>query len=353
VLGLLDQLDLVGFVANHSQIAALQIDEATSVAELAAAAARIDTMVSLLHEGGIKIERIARLVGELNARLFARLWSLLAPPDLVVNSCLMVMGSEGRDEQIIKTDQDNALLLRDGFPCPDLEAIATQFNAALAELGYPPCPGQIMLTNPLWRQPLAGFKDTLRDWVYGTDPEGPMRLAIFMDSKSVAGDAELLQEARRHLERVLDSADIFLARFASAVDLFDHPAGWWRRLTARHDDETLDLKKLGIFPIVHGVRALALQRRLRVNGTAARLRLLVERQQIESGLARDVLDALHYLMALRLTHQLRHRQAGQVPGNVVRLSELGALERDALRDALGIVRRFRDMLRQRFHLDAL
>lgn len=353
VLGLLDPLDLIGFVANHSQIAALQIDEAANVAELAAAAARIDTMVSLLHEGGIKIERIARLVGELNARLFARLWSLLAPPDLVANSCLMVMGSEGRDEQIVKTDQDNALLLRDGFACPDLEAIATQFNAALAELGYPPCPGQIMLTNPLWRQPLAGFKDTLRDWAYGSDPEGPMRLAIFMDSKSVAGDAELLQEARRHLEHVLDSADLFLARFASAIDLFDHPTGWWRRLTARHDDETLDLKKLGIFPIVHGVRALALQRRLRVNGTAARLRLLVEQQQIESALARDVLDALHCVMALRLTHQLRQRQVGQVPGNVVRLSELGGLERDALRDALGIVRRFRDMLRQRFHLDAL
>ncbi|CAN7735131.1 MULTISPECIES: putative nucleotidyltransferase substrate binding domain-containing protein [unclassified Variovorax] len=353
VLGLLDQLDLVSFVANHSQIAALQIDEAANVAELAAAAARIDTMVSLLHEGGIKIERIARLVGELNARLFARLWSLLAPSDLVANSCLVVMGSEGRDEQIVKTDQDNALLLRDGFACPDLEAIAMQFNAALAELGYPPCAGQIMLTNPLWRQPLAGFKESLRDWVHGSDPEGPMRLAIFMDSKSVAGDAGLLQEARRHLERVLDSADVFLARFASAIDLFDHPTGWWRRLTARHDDETMDLKKLGTFPIVHGVRALALQRRLRVNGTAARLRLLVEQQQIESGLARDVLDALHYLMALRLTHQLRQKQAGQVPGNDVRLSELGALERDALRDALGIVRRFRGVLRQRFHLDAL
>lgn len=210
-----------------------------------------------------------------------------------------------------------------------------------------------MLTNPLWRQPLAGFKESLHDWVYGSDPEGPMRLAIFMDSKSVAGDAGLLQEARRHLERVLDSADVFLARFASAIDLFDHPTGWWRRLTARHDDETMDLKKLGTFPIVHGVRALALQRRLRVNGTAARLRLLVEQQQIESGLARDVLDALHYLMALRLTHQLRQKQAGQVPGNDVRLSELGALERDALRDALGIVRRFRGVLRQRFHLSAL
>jgi CBS domain-containing protein len=74
-------------------------------------------MVALLHGSGIRIERIARLVGELNRHLFARTWALVAPPELVAGSCLLVMGSEGRGEQILKTDQDNALLLRDGFDC--------------------------------------------------------------------------------------------------------------------------------------------------------------------------------------------------------------------------------------------
>src|SRR5215207_11640136 len=106
-------------------------------------------MVALLHGCGLKIERIAKLVGALNARLFARLWSMVAPPHLVENSCLVVMGSEGRGEQILKTDQDNALLLRDGYQHPDLAATAARFNTALSELGYPQCPGNIMLTNPL------------------------------------------------------------------------------------------------------------------------------------------------------------------------------------------------------------
>ncbi|HEY2136694.1 MAG TPA: DUF294 nucleotidyltransferase-like domain-containing protein, partial [Xanthobacteraceae bacterium] len=141
VLGVLAQLDLVSFVASHSHIVALQIDEAANVADLRRAAARIDSMIGLLHDGGIKIERIARLVNELDARLFARLWSLLASPDLVANSCLVVMGSEGRGEQILKTDQDNALLLRDGFEPAGVAAVAAQFNGALIELGYPPCPG--------------------------------------------------------------------------------------------------------------------------------------------------------------------------------------------------------------------
>lgn len=353
VYGVLGQLDLVSFVANHSHIVALQIEEATDIDELKAAATRIDATVALLHEGGIKVERIAKLVGELNARVFARLWSLIAPPEVVDNSCLIAMGSEGRGEQILKTDQDNALLLRDGFEWPGLEQIAARFNAALAELGYPPCPGNIMLTNPLWRQPLASFKETLRGWIYGHDPEAPMHLAIFIDSHAVAGDERLLDEARDYLDRILVGSDSFLARFAAAIDLFDDSPSWWQRLTKQRDDQPIDLKKLGTFPIVHGVRALALQHHLRVNGTAARLRALVDKGQVEAPLARDVLDALHYVMSLRLSHQLRQVQAGVRPGNLVRPSELGALEQQPLHDALAIVRRFRSVLSQRFRLDAL
>ena len=351
--GLLPELGLAGLAGDDPQAIARQIDAAAGIGELAASAARVDALVALLHEGGLKIERIAALVGALNARLFARLWSMVAPSQLAANSCLVVMGSEGRGEQILKTDQDNALLLRDGFEWPGLEAIAAQFSEGLAQLGYPPCPGRIMLVNALWRQPLAAFEATLGDWVYGTQPEGPMHLAIFVDSLAVAGDAALLTRARDHLDKILDRADVFLARFASAIDLFDPHPSWWHRLVAREDDEALDLKKLGTFPIVHGVRALALQQRLRVNGTQARLHMLVERQQLDAGLARDVLDALHFLMALKLSCQLRQRQAGQLPGNRVRPSELGTLERDTLHAALGIVRRFRGEIHQRFRLDAL
>jgi CBS domain-containing protein len=353
VLGLLSQLDLVSFVANHSHIIALQIDDAGSVAELKAAAERIDAMLALLHDGGIKIERVTRLVGELNRRLFARLWSLVAPADVVANSCLLVMGSEGRGEQLIKTDQDNALLLRDGFQHPDIVAIAARFNAALAVLGYPPCPGQIMLTNPLWRCSVATFRDSLREWIYGADPEGPLRLAIFFDAAAVAGDAQLLQAAREHLDRILVGSDAFLARFAAAADQFDEPQKWWARLTARSDEQPLDLKKLGTFPIVHGVRALSLKHQVRESGTAERLRRLVETGHLDATFSRDLQEALHYLMGLKLRHQLRQRSAGRQPDNELRRSELSTMDGDQLKAALAIVKRFRALLRQHFRLDAL
>ena len=353
VVGVLGQLDLVSFVANHSHIVALQIDDATGLPELRAAAERIDEMVRLMHGSGIRIDRVTRLVSELNTRLFARLWAVLAPAEIVANTCLLVMGSEGRGEQILKTDQDNALLIRDGFEHPRLDSLALEFNAALAELGYPRCPGDIMLTNPLWRQPLAAFRETMRGWIHGSQPDGPMHLAIFFDAACVAGDATLLLEARAHLEKVLSGKDQYLARFAAAADQFHEPGNWFKRLTTKRDEQPLDLKKLGTFPIVHGVRALALQYGVREQGTAARVARLVELQRLDQDLARDLVDALHLLMGIRLTHQLRQRAQGQAASNEVRPSELSTLEREPLHDALAIVKRFRGFLRLHFKFDAL
>jgi CBS domain-containing protein len=353
VLGVLGQLDLVSFVANHSHIIAQQIDDAASVDELRDAALRVDQMVALLHGSGIRIERITRLVTELNRRLFARLWGLIAPPELLANSCLLVMGSEGRGEQILKTDQDNALLLRDGFEFAGLDGVAKAFAAALDAFGYPPCPGGVMLTTPQWRQPLAAFRESLRQWLYGHDPDGPMNLAIFFDAAAVAGDESLLKAARDHLDAIAAGHDPYLARFAAAADQFADHTGFWQRLTTKRDDQPLDLKKLGTFPIVHGVRALSLQYAVREAGTAARLKQLQEKGHIDATLARDLLDALHFLMGLRLSHQLRQLSGGARPGNEVRPSDLGALEREPLHDALAIVKRFRLFLRQHFRFDNL
>jgi len=353
VLGVLGQLDLVSFVANHSHIIGVQIDEAATPEELRAAALRVDEMVRLLHGSGIRIERVTRLVSELNRRLVARLWALLAPPEIVAASCLVVMGSEGRGEQIVKTDQDNALIVRDGFDDERLVATCERFTAGLIELGWPPCPGGIMVNQPAWRRPLAGWREAMRDWIYGSDPEGPMHLAIFFDAVAVAGDAALLHDARAHLQQILSGADTFVARFAAAADQFHEPRGWFHWLPGKRDERPLDLKKLGTFPIVHGVRALALQRGLAQRSTADRLAALAAAGHVDAITARDLTDALHLLMGLRLTHQLRQREGGRAASNEVRPSELSTLEREPLRDALDIVKAFRAWLRQHFRFDTL
>lgn len=355
ILGVLSQLDLMSFISNHSHLIALQVEQAGSVEELQTAARQIDGLVKLLHQGGVKIEVIATLVSELNTQIFARLWQLIAPPDLVTHSCLLVMGSEGRGEQILKTDQDNALILAEGYEHPGLEAVAQRFNEALAGCGYPPCPGNVMLTNPLWRQPLPAFKATITDWLLGSDPDAPMNLAIFMDARCVTGDASLLQAARDHLQSLFNGSDALLARFAAAVEQFNEGTSWWDRLTTLRgrDEQAFDLKKLGTFPVVHGIRALALQNHVQPLGTLERIHELAGRDKLDHALARDLGDALRFLMGLKLQNNLRQQQLGEAVHNSVKLSDLGTLERDLLKDSLAIIKRFRQHLRSHFRLDAL
>ncbi|WP_223191441.1 putative nucleotidyltransferase substrate binding domain-containing protein [Paracoccus thiocyanatus] len=357
VVGILSQLDLMGFLANQSHLVAAEIARATSPAELARPAAQVEALIRILHQDGVRIEVIAGLVGGLNRQIFRRLWQMLAPQPLRENCCLIVMGSEGRSEQIIRTDQDNALILRDGFAFDGLGRVTQAFTQALISFGYPPCAGGIMLSRPQWCQDVRGFGDSLRDWIHGGDAEGPMNLAIFLDAVPVSGDATLLAAVQNRLRRMLTGSDSFHARFAAAIRQFDSGAegGWWRRLPGMRGPEAaeIDLKKLGIFPLVHGARALALEHGVAATGTRARLQALAGAGRIEAGLARDLADALHCMMGLKLEANLAQISRGQAPDNTIRPADLGRLDRQALRDSLNIVRDFKQWLGRHYRLDLL
>ncbi|WP_310042110.1 putative nucleotidyltransferase substrate binding domain-containing protein [Delftia lacustris] len=356
VLGILEALDLFSFLANHSHLITVQIEQAADLQALEQAAAQITRLVAALHRGGTRIALMARLVQQLNARLFERAWQMLASPDLVAHSCLFVMGSEGRGEQLLKTDQDNGLLLRDGYvPPQDLDAICARFSAQLQRFGYPECPGGIMLSNPLWRGTVADFGRRVREWLILPSPQGLMHLAIFLDAHAVAGDAALLAQVRRDLMALALDSDAQVARFASAVDAFAHePGSWWERLLGRGDEGApVHLKKAGIFPIVHGVRSLALAHHIAATGTAERLAALVAEGVLDEVQGRELLEGLHFLMGLRLQAGLAEIDLGRPVTGHVDPARLSSLERDLLKDTLAVVRRFRELLRQRLRLDAV
>lgn len=354
ILGVLSQLDLMSFMSNHSHLIALQVAQAGTVEDLRAASRQVDDSVKLLQRGGMRIEIIAKLVSELHGQIFARLWALLAPQALVQNSCLLVMGSEGRSEQILKTDQDNALLLRDGFICPTLSEITRQFSEALLTFGYPSCPGNIMVSNPMWCRPLAEFKGAIGHWLFSAAPEGPMNLAIFMDARAISGDAKLLGDARAHAFNLIAGNETFLAHMASAVKQFGEPTGgWWARLWTLHGHQTqlFDLKKLGTFPIVHGARVLALEHGLDALGTVERLRELANQNVLPKELSRDLEETLHFLMMLKLRHNLLQISLEQLVDNLIELSRLSTLERDVLQESLTIIKQFRQHLQLHYRLE--
>ena len=354
VIGLLEQLDLLSFLSNHSYVIAVQIAQAQDLDALQAAAGRITRFVALLYRGGTKVAQIGKVVQALNAKLFERAWQLIAPPALQTDSCLFVMGSEGRGEQLLKTDQDNGLILRDdaAISAEQVELACRRFSQALRDFGYPDCPGGIMVSNPAWRRSASDFAAVVRQWLLQPDPEGLMALAIFIDARAVAGDARLLAGVRAEVDRLVTADDALLARFAAAIDAFPEVStGWWNRLLSIGEQETLDLKKAGIFPTVHGARSLALREHMQATNTVDRLDALVAAGRLPADFATDLADGLHFLMALKLKAGLAEIDTGRAVTGGVPTARLSSLERDLLKDALAAVRRFKTLVRHQFHLE--
>lgn len=356
VVGILEALDVFSFLSNQSYVITIQISEATDITTLAAAAKNITRLVGLLHQGGTKVSLIATLIQELNARLFERAWQLIAPADLVANSCLFVMGSEGRGEQLLKTDQDNGLILRDGYIAPEnLDEICAAFSSALRQFGYPDCPGNIMVSNPDWRHSSSDFRELTRRWLLLPTPDTLMSLAIFVDAHAVCGDAGLLESVRDGVLELVTDNDAMLARFAAAINAFSETGGWWNRilLIGEAQADALDLKRAGIFPLVHGVRSLALEHGLRERSTTSRIQALVAKGVLAPDTAVDLNDSLQFFMTLKLKAGLRAISMQQPASNRIDTQALSTLDRDLLKDTLNVVKRFKQFVGQRYHLDAI
>ena len=212
-----------------------------------------------------------------------------------------------------------------------------------------------MVSNPAWRRSASAFAGVVRNWLLRPDPEGLMALAIFVDAHAVAGDASLLAGVRAEVDRLVSADDALLGRFAAAIDSFpDSTGGWWNRLLliGERDTQTLDLKKAGIFPIVHGVRSLALRDHVQATATTARLDALVALGRLTADFATDLADSLHFLMGLKLKAGLAELDAGRRLSGGVQTDRLSSLERDLLKDSLAVVKRFKALVRHQFHLEA-
>lgn len=352
ILGVLGQTDLLAYLNQHSQLISVQIDNATDVDSLHQAVEQIGQYIRAQQQNGIKIGVISRMVQTLNAQVFTKLWRMLVPEMVFENTCVIVMGSEGRGEQIMRTDQDNALIIRNGFNHPDLGEYAEQFNQALAQMGYPLCDGNIMMNNDMWRQSLSRFEKQISSWFAQRQPESNIWLAAVLDASYVCGDESLLTALRKHMQVAYSNADpMFVRKFASAALQFGEVSQWWQKfapLIGKPASQDIDLKKAGLFPLVHGIRALALENHLLdAVSSKARLKALVRAGAMNEKRAETLLETLEFFMAQRLAVALitEDKHARQVDPTT-----LSALERDLMKDCLNNVKSFKNELRQHYQL---
>jgi CBS domain-containing protein len=291
--------------------------------------------------------RIARFIASLNDTLTGRLLVLaedaLGPPPCPY--AWLALGSEGRMEQVLSTDQDNALAYAEDTREAHayFEKLAERVAEGLLQAGFPPCPGGYMATR--WRRPLAVWEQTFRAWIDRPEPQALLEAEVFLDFRAAHGGLSV-----DALERVLlEAADrgVFLSHMARAALRFRPPLGLLGRVRAQ--DGRVDLKLGGLAALVLLARLVSLAGRSPARSTIDRLRAGAQAGAIGHDTAEALIDAFRFLMRLRLREQLHSLAAGSQPGNQVALDTLTALEQRRLREAFRTVADAQKTVGMRYH----
>ncbi len=357
ITGVLDLISLTSFFASHTYSVILELDNTQNVEELKLASEKFVRVIRILHAKGVKVRYIAKIISQLNNKLFKRLFELIAPEELKTSAALIIMGSEGREEQILRTDQDNALILSNDCKVSKevIFEFTQNFTNHLIDCGYPRCTGNIMVSNPFWVKTQSEFEETIFDWINTPSEENHMNLAIFYDAFAVAGDKYLLVNLKQYLFIKATDSSVFHSFFAKPVLNFTTPLGMFANFIVdkrEHKDE-LDIKKGGIFPIVHGIRALSLEHKIRKTNTIHRIKELQSMDVIDMEFSLELIETFNLLLTLRLKFRLKKIDAKEPLDNYINPNMLNSLEKDLLRDGLKIVEKFKKFISFHYKLNLM
>lgn len=357
IIGILDQISLSSFFATNTFSVSNQIVKAETLEELKEASLSFIKIIKSLNAKGVKIEFISRLINQLNKKLLNKLYKLLAPSELYEKSCLIVMGSEGRGEQILKTDQDNALIISDDCTISDeeLQAFTSNFTETLVDFGFPRCEGNIMVSNPYWCRRESEFRNLIYKWVSEPSGDNFMNIAIFYDAICVSKNRYLVINLKEYLFKVVGSSQIFNAHFAKIINNFNVPLGFFdgfifNNKEDKHKNE-IDIKKGGIFIIVQGIRSLCLENKLLNTNTGKRIQRLIDLGVLEEELGKEITVAFNFLTNLRLKSNLEKLDKNITIDNYINPDNLNTMDRDLLKESFKIVNKLKKKLEFHYKLN--
>lgn len=357
VLGMVTATDVNEQQSTSAVRLAQHIHRAPDRPALAALAARVAPMQQALATAGARATHIGQIVTTITDALTVRLIELaqaeLGPPP--VPYAWVAAGSQARMEQTAKSDQDNCLMLHDSYDesahGPYFEALARAVTDGLNACGYIYCPGDMMASNPQWRQPMRRWREYFHQWVNVPDPKALMLASVFFDLRAVHGQADLLAELMAQVLQRTRGNTLFLGHLVANALKTRPPLGLFGGITLIKDGahaQTLDLKHSAIVPIIDLARIAALAGGLPAVNSAQRLQQAGQAGVLSPGMARDLGDALAFLSRVRIVHQARQVGSEQAPDNFLRLQELSDFERTHLKNAFALVQQMQGVLKQRY-----
>jgi CBS domain-containing protein len=350
-------------VAEHQSASAVmlagEIHAQNDIEGLKRACARIRQMQRDLAAAAASAYATGHIVTAITDALTTRLLQLAearlgAPP---VDYAWVAAGSQARNEQTAKSDQDNCMILADAFDASRhgayFEALAREVCTGLDACGYVFCPGKIMAMTDTWRQPRQRWRQYFRGWIVEPDPQALLNMCVFFDLRLVNGSAELVDDVVGDALKLARGNGLFLAHMVRNALLHRPPLGLFGQIqTARSGEHrgTLDLKMHGVVPIVDLARVYALGGGHAEVNTHDRLEVAAQSHEISEQSAHDLRDALEYVATMRIAHQARQMDAERPVDNLLSLDELSNFERRQLKQAFLVVQGLQEVLARRYRI---
>jgi CBS domain-containing protein len=357
-LGLVTAGDILRAQSEHPLRLVRDIHKKNSIEELMELSLRLPSLFERMVHLGRGVGQIGRMVTHITDAFTVRLIQIaqkeLGPAPMPF--AWVVFGSQAREEQTARTDQDNGLIL--GRDANEDEAVyfsklSTIVCDGLDQLGYVYCPGEVMALNVKWRVSLPRWKRYFDGWINEPDPKSVMHSSIFFDIRCVHGECALVEGLQEHaIGRAKD--DRIFRRFMAANALKHRPPlGFFRRFVQEDDgsqSEGLNLKHRGIVPITDLVRIRALEAGINEANTFRRIEKAAAAGVMNKKDASSLRDALILINRIRICHQSEQMMAGEKPTNFVPPEQLSPLMRRNLKAAFMLVQEAQNALELRYQV---
>jgi CBS domain-containing protein len=358
LLGIVSQNDLFALQRTGLNDVTGNIREAKDLPALQACSKDIRSMADTMLGQGVAADQLTHLISTLNDLLTLRIIELTHDEfDLPqVKWCWVALGSEGRYEQTLSTDQDNGIIFEaDGLDADavrkSLLPFADSVNRKLDSCGFPLCKGGIMAGNPEWCLSLDEWRAKFAKWIQTPEPKALLNASIFFDFRPLYGDEELSHALRDWLLGAAEKAKLFLRLMTENALQCQPPLGMFRDFVYDNNKDfphTIDLKMHGSRPFVDAARIFSLAHNVTVTSTAQRLRGAA----VATNLGADVeaiIDGFYFIQMLRLRHQ-RDLQGDEAGANRIDPDKLNELDRHILKEAFKQARKLQDKIRLDYRL---
>ncbi|KJG18415.1 DUF294 nucleotidyltransferase-like domain-containing protein [Photobacterium angustum] len=356
-IGVISVSDIVRYESQNSLLLVSSIYQQQSVEELIQLSAQVkDCFLRMVNEDA-NSHMIGSAMAEIGRSFKQRLLELaeekLGPPP--IQYCFLALGSMARDEQLIVTDQDNAIILDNSYDHDKhnayFEALATFVCDGLAACGYTYCTGGIMATNPEWRKTRHEWEQCFADWIDNPKPQALLNSSIFFDLGGVWGRLRWAKQLNGFIVRRARNSPRFLACLARNAINRTPPLGFFKDFVMEKDgrhNNSINLKRRGTAPLADLIRVHALAVGSRSQNSLERLDDIIESGILPPGRAQDLRDAMEYISLVRIRHQALDVEEGQEPDNSIEPENMSDFERRNLKDAFQILSKAQNFVKYRY-----